>query len=161
MLLSAPQMAKIEDAGEDRGAAEQQRAVLLDLAGLHAAEELPGLFGARAGAVDGAVDDALVDVAVDEVAATARAGRRAVDDAVDDVLVEPVRASGDRALDAADDDVGVEVVEVVLVDEERVAGAGDRLRSVRPVERGRGTSRSTRARCRARPTSVETTRRRP
>ena len=105
----------------DRGGAEQERAVLVDLAGLDGLQGVTAFGRHHTRAVDRAVDHPLVDVAVEPP--TGRAGRTAgaVDDAVDHVLVDPVRGLGDRMGDAVDDDLLVEVVEVVLVDEEVVA----------------------------------------
>ena len=57
-----------EDQDGDAGGREEQRTVLLDLAGLDGAQAAAALFGEEAGAVDGAVDDGLVDVLVDPVA---------------------------------------------------------------------------------------------
>src|SRR6476469_3102439 len=50
-----------EGAGQHDRAAEEQRPVLLDAAGLHAAQDLPCALGAHAGAVDSAGDGTLVD----------------------------------------------------------------------------------------------------
>ena len=50
-----------EDEGADGGRPEEQRAVLLDLAGLHGAQRLAAALGAVPAAVDGAVDDLLVE----------------------------------------------------------------------------------------------------
>src|SRR5262245_15586687 len=66
VCLAAPRRLHDEDqeGREHDGAAEEQRAVLLDLAGLDPAELLPRLLGGDAGSVDDVVDHALVDALV-------------------------------------------------------------------------------------------------
>src|SRR5882762_6692692 len=89
-----------EGEGQHRGRSEEERPVLLDLAGLDGAEQTAEAVGPEAAAVDGAVEHA---------------------------LVEPVGGLGDRPLQTADHNARVEIVEVVLVDQERVAGPGQRV----------------------------------
>ena len=72
-----------EHDGADHGAAEQQRAVLVDLAGLDGLQGVAAFRRDVARCVDRAVDDPLVDVAVDPVADRAADAADAVDDAVD------------------------------------------------------------------------------
>ena len=57
--------------GADGSRAEEQGAVLADLAGLHGSQRRAGAGGDGAGAVDRAIDDPLVDVAIDELAEAA------------------------------------------------------------------------------------------
>src|SRR5882762_9672565 len=109
-----------EGEGQHRGRSEEERPVLLDLAGLDGAEQTAEAVGPEAAAVDGAIDRTLVDVLVRPVGAATGHDGDAVDDAVEHVLVEPVRGLGDRPLQTADHNARVEIVEVVLVDEERV-----------------------------------------
>src|SRR5918993_6034298 len=79
-----------EDAGEQRGRAEQEGAVLLDLAGGELAEDLAAALGGGGGAVDGPVDDLLVDVRVDPAARGGGEAGGAIYHTLDHVLVDPV-----------------------------------------------------------------------
>src|SRR5829696_10425688 len=99
-----------EGEGEDRGAAEQQRTVLLHPAGLDHAEEATGVLRPQPGAVDGPVHHALVDPPVQELPRLAGADAGGVHHPVDHVLVEPVAGPADPPLDGAHHHARVEVV---------------------------------------------------
>ena len=112
-----------------------ERAVLVDLAGLDGLQGVAAFRRHVTRRVDRAVDDPLVDVAVEPCAGLGAGTADAVDDAVDDVLVDPVHRLRDRVGDGVHDHVLVEVVEVVLLDEERVTGAGQPVALREPDER--------------------------